>query len=88
MEITPHRLKQIIITSSEIGARYVIDTLGLDKKQISLAEAYRVYGRKRVDYWKREGLVDYAKQGKRIFINKSDCEKQASINRLMDQCFE
>ena len=87
MEITPRRLEQMLITAAELGAQQVIERLNLDKKQISLAEAYRIYGRKRVDYWKREGLVEYAKQGTRIFLNKSQLEKQSSINRLMERCF-
>lgn len=87
MEITPNKLEQMLITAAELGARQVIDKLGLDEKQIQLAKAYRVYGRRRVDLWMKEGDVDYVKQGHRIYLSKVQLEKQASINRLIERCF-
>nr|MBD3621749.1 hypothetical protein [Sunxiuqinia sp.] len=87
MEITPLRLEQILITAAELGAKQVIDSLGLEKKQVTRNEAYRLYGRKRVDLWFSEDLVKRTRQGRRTYYNKLDLEKQSSINRLMERCF-
>ncbi|MGV8096005.1 MAG: hypothetical protein AB2L24_29485 [Mangrovibacterium sp.] len=88
MKITMHTLQQMLNTAAEMGTKQIIDRLGLEKRQISTREAYKIYDRTRVDMWKKEGLVDYVKQGtRRIFFDKSQLEKQASIHRLVERCY-
>ncbi len=88
MEITMNRLQQMLTTAAEMGAKEIVDRLGLEKKQVTRNEAYRLYGRKRVDMWIREDLVNRTVQGRRIYYNKAQLEKQASIHRLVDRCYE
>lgn len=87
MKITMNTLQQMLNTAAEMGAKQVIDRLGLEKKQITLAEAYRAYSRKRVDLWIHEGIVKRVKQGNRIFLDKAQLEKQASIHRFVERCY-
>jgi len=88
MEITINRLQQMLNTAAKMGAKQIVDRLGLEKKQISRNQAYKVYGRKRVDRWYNEGLVERIADGRQTYYNKAQLEKQASIHRLVDLCYE
>jgi hypothetical protein len=88
MEITIKKLQLMLNTAAEMGARQVIDRLGLEKKQVTRNEAYKLYGRTRVDRWYNEGLVERTADGRQTYYNKSQLEKQASIHRLVERCYE
>lgn len=81
-EISLFELQQMLTTAAELGARQAISSLNLDKKQISQAEAYKTYGRKRIDHWRKEDNLKPIKQGERIFYDKAKLEQLAIVNRL------
>lgn len=76
-------LVELITSAAEMGANNALRSAGLDKSQVSKAEAYRRYSRKRVDRWISDGLVFTVSFGSSILINVKDLEI-ASLKTIID----
>jgi len=55
---------------------------GLLGGQITQATAFRMYGRERVERWRRSGKVNPVKSGSRIFYNSDELINQSLKNQL------
>lgn len=49
MDISEEKLKLLMSASAELGATKALINVGLLSPQIKLAQAYRIYGRTRID---------------------------------------
>lgn len=81
-EISSFELQQMLTTAAELGARKVISSLNLDKKQIRQFEANEIYGEKRIAEWRKNGDIKPIKQGRCIYYDKAKLEQLSTINRL------
>jgi hypothetical protein len=67
---------------AERGAEIALAKAGVVKPQISTNEAYRIYGRKRVTLWRKNGFCTPVKQGGIVYYRVQELEK-ASIKNLL-----
>ncbi len=51
------QFKDMLAVAAEVGANSALVNAGLKKAQISKAEAYRRYGRKKIDRWIKDKIV-------------------------------
>ena len=86
--ITMERLELVSLLSEAVaigGKKMLIDSLKL-KPYISKSEAYKAYGRRKVDRWLKEGLIKQIKDGDSnysIRIDRLQIESVASVcNRV------
>jgi hypothetical protein len=63
MEISTHQLKVIIQEAAEIGALHALARTGQVKPFLKKNEAYRRFGRYKVERWIEDGLVSIRKDG-------------------------
>jgi hypothetical protein len=69
------QLRQLLITAANLGASSALRSAGLDKPQISKADACRRYGRRNVDKWIKEKQVIPIPKGKTsIVLNVNELE--------------
>jgi len=73
-EIHEFQLRQMLTTAAEMGAKNALREMGVGKAQISKAEAYRRYSRRRIDRWAREGKIKPVKSNGSILLNVSELE--------------
>ena len=76
------QLKQIQ-AAYEAGFRRCAEELGKRKPYMSLNQAYKMYGRKTVNRWADEGLIDIMKDGtstSKCRISRKDIELVASMS--------
>jgi hypothetical protein len=52
-----------------MGAKNALREMGVDKSQISKAESYRRYSRRRIDRWVREGKIMPVKSNGSVVFN-------------------
>ena len=58
-----HELTSMFRDVAELGAKNALMQAGLTKPTISQTKAYELYGRKIVERWVREGLIEPKKDG-------------------------
>ncbi|MGF7079726.1 hypothetical protein [Mucilaginibacter sp. UYCu711] len=63
LEISPYQLKQLWALAAALGAQIALVRTGQLKPYLSKAEAYRLYGRKNIEAWIREGMLTPRKDG-------------------------
>jgi len=65
MELTLdiNQLNKMLTDASELAAEKVIIKMGLGKPFISQNQAWKVYGRRTVERWIEEGLIEPTKDG-------------------------
>ena len=68
------QLRQMLSTAAEMGAKNALREMGVDKTQISKAEAYRRYSRRRVDRWVREEKIISIKSNNSVLFNSAELE--------------
>jgi hypothetical protein len=73
-EFHEFQLRQMLTTAAEMGAKNALREMGVDKSQISKAEAYRRYSRRRIDRWTKEGKIKPVKSNGSILLNVSELE--------------
>ncbi len=61
--ISERELRLLIEGAVKAGVNLALTELGMVKAYLSKAEAYKVYGRKQVDRWISEKLIDPIKDG-------------------------
>jgi hypothetical protein len=74
LEIHEFQLRQMLTTAAEMGAKNALREMGVDKSQISKAECYRRYSRRRIDRWVREGKIMPVKSSNSVLFNVSELE--------------
>jgi hypothetical protein len=57
MEIDIYQLKGLMVDAAEMGAKKALEECGLVKQDFSMKEAYRSYGRAKVDGWIKDKLL-------------------------------
>ena len=79
MELTilTQELRQIILTTAEQAAKYALIEAGINKPEITKADAYRRYSRRTVDKWVSAGLITLVKRGKKSFVNSLEIDSLA-----------
>lgn len=80
--MSPFEFRQLLLTVSKQAAREALREAGLNKKQITRAEAYRRYERWRIDRWIREHKITPVKQGANIYLNVAELEALTETNEL------
>ena len=74
LELHEFQLRQMLTTAAELGAKNALREMGVGKTQISKAEAYRRFSRRRIDRWAREGKIKPVKSNGSILLNVSELE--------------
>lgn len=74
VQLYENQLRQMLSTAAEMGAKNALREMGVDKTQISKAEAYRRYSRRRIDRWVREGKIIPIKSKGSVLFNSGDLE--------------
>ena len=75
IELKISHLQALLTTAAELGAKTALRCAGLDKPQISKADAYRKYGRKSVDRWITEKhVIPISKGSKSVLLNVKELE--------------
>ncbi len=59
----PFFMEKILQGAAELGALQALISIGHIKPYLKKSEAFRLYGRKRVEKWTSEGLVKIRKDG-------------------------
>lgn len=80
-----NELRQLLVTAAELGAKTALREAGLNKSQISKAEAYRRYSRKRVDMWIKNNDVVPIKKGTSTLLNVRDLDSISQIQQLTEK---
>jgi hypothetical protein len=63
MEISPIQLEQIIKEAAELGALTALIKAGKIKPYLKKSEAFKIYGRNKVEHWLEAGLITPRKDG-------------------------
>jgi len=74
VELHEFQLRQMLSTAAEMGAKNALREMGVDKTQISKAEAYRRYSRRRIDRWVKEGKIIPIKSKGSVLFNSGELE--------------
>ncbi len=82
IELQEFQLRQMLTTAAEMGAKNALREMGVDKSQISKAESYRRYSRRRIDRWVREGKIMPVKSNGSVVFNVSQLESQSQTVEL------
>ena len=82
IQLEEFQLRKIIECSAEVAVKSALCKLGLEKTQISKAEAYRRYSRRRIDRWVREGKITPVKSKGSVLFNVEKLEAVASTTEL------
>ena len=82
MELEEFQLEQLLSSAAELGAKSALRQMGVDKTQISKAEAYRRYSRRRIDRWVREGKITPVKSKGSVLFNVSELEVLSQSTEL------
>lgn len=82
VQIEIGQLRQLMIAANELGANRVLVELGMVKKEIKKAEAYRRYSRRTVDGWIRDGRLVPVKRGRSEYLPVAELDVLAKTNEL------
>jgi hypothetical protein len=63
MEISPIQLELIIKEAAELGAIAALIKAGKIKPYLKKSEAFKIYGRNKVEHWLEAGLITLRKDG-------------------------
>ncbi|NQU55164.1 MAG: hypothetical protein HQ522_21815 [Bacteroidetes bacterium] len=64
----------MLSSAANLGAKNALREMGVDKTQISKAEAYRRYSRRRIDRWIKEGKIIPIKSKSSVMFNSGELE--------------
>jgi hypothetical protein len=79
------QLRQMLNSAAELGAKNALIAAGMEKTQITKAEAYRRFSRKNVDKWIHNGNVIPVKIGASVKLNVMELESMAQTNQLVNK---
>ena len=80
-----NELRQLLVSAAELGAKTALREAGLNKSQISKAEAYRRYSRKRVDMWIKNNDVIPIKKGASTLLNVKELDSISQTQQLTEK---
>ena len=86
IEMTPREFRQVVSDVMEIAVKQTLVSLGMLKPYLTKAEAYKIYGRKQVDRWLKEKLIEKIKDGTNtssIRLSRIELEKVAATSNRM-----
>lgn len=78
MQIELYQLKNIIMTASRLGATMVLTEMNPASDNLSQREAWKLYGRSRVEKWVEQGLLKPRREGA-----SANCKKYFSRTDLI-----
>ena len=82
IQLETYQLQQMLDSAAEMGANRALVEAGLKKPQIKKAEAYRRYGRRRIDRWIREHKITPVKDSGSTLLLVSQLETVSKIDAL------
>lgn len=82
VKIEEGQLRQLLNTAAELGAKSALTAAGLNKTEISRAEAIRRFSKRSVDGWINNGKIKIVKRGSSSKLNLMQLEVLASTNDL------
>ena len=81
-----NQLKQLLETAAELGAGSALRRAGLDKPQISKADACRMYGRKKVDKWiKNKDIIPTLIGNTSVLLNVKELEAISQTSTVFNK---
>jgi hypothetical protein len=83
LKLEEGQLRQMLNSAAELGAKNALISAGMEKTQITKAEAYRRFSRKTVDKWINRGNVIPVKLGASVKLNVLELETMAQTNLLV-----
>ena len=78
--MTDIEYRRAMLDAAEIAAQKVLVSTGQLKPYMSLRQAYKLYGERNVERWRREGLIKAVKDGDRnskVRIDRLEIESVA-----------
>lgn len=78
-----NQLRQMFLSFGKIVAKQTIREAGLEKTQLTKAEAHRKYSRKRVDYWISSGKIEPVKFGSAVLLDALELEALSQAHTLV-----
>jgi len=82
IHMLPHELTQMLSAAATLGGSEAIRLAGLDKSQITKAQAYKRFDRWRVDRWIREYKIRPVKQGGNVYLDLHTLETLSKTDEL------
>ena len=85
MEVEDLKLKRLFISAVKIGFEKGLSTQGVLKPYLSKSQAYKMYGRAKVDGWITKGLLKEMKDGENsstVRIDRVEIEMVAATSNL------
>ncbi len=82
LELQEFQLQQMLSAAAEMGAKNALRDIGVDKSQISKAEAYRRFSRRRIDRWVLERKIMPIKSKSSVLFNLSELESISKTTEL------
>ena len=82
IQLEENQLQHMMNTAAEIAVKKVLSEAGLQKKEITKAEAYRRYSRRSVDGWILSGQLKPVIRGSKTMLVIVELELLAKTNQL------
>lgn len=82
LHLEENQLQHMLNTAAEFGAKTALTEAGLQKKEITKAEAYRRYSRRNVDGWILSGKIKPVARGVKTMLVIVELEILAKTNQL------
>jgi hypothetical protein len=74
VQLYEFQLRQMLSSAANLGAKNALREMGVDKMQISKAEANRRYSRRRIDRWVKEKKIIPIKSKGSVMFNSAELE--------------
>ena len=85
LTLDTYQLQVMLNAAAEMGAKKALVVAGLEKTQVSKAEAYRRYTRRRVDRWVKEHKVTLIKDNGSTLLNLDELEAISQIENIISK---
>lgn len=82
---TEIEMRKIIKTTAQVAAKQALVSAGIDKTQVSRAEASRRFGRYAVDVWVKKGQIEIINRGGSSILNLMELELLAAVSDMNKQ---
>jgi len=82
VQLHENQLRQMLSSAAEMGAKNALRDIGVDKTQVSKAEAYRRYSRRRIDRWIKERKIVPVRSKGSVLINLAELEAISQTEEL------
>ncbi len=82
MNIEMYELRQLLTTAASIASKATLIRAGLEKTEITKAEAYRRYTRRDVDEWVAAQLIKPITRGKKVRLLVAELDVLSKTKEL------